>query len=72
MMVVCGQFLIDDFVEEVEKRNCLKFLFFWLEVKIYDGFEELVIYNVFVKIYIDVNNNLERFLRFVFWYSQIK
>lgn len=63
IMVVRGQFFIDELVVEVEKRNRFKLLFFWLEFWIQEGCKEFVIYNVLVKIYIDSNNSFECFLR---------
>lgn len=69
MMAVRGQFSTDELVEEVEKRNRLKLLLPWLEAKIHDGSEEPATHNALAKIYIDANNNPERFLRLVkcFW-----
>lgn len=63
MMAVRGQFSTDELVEEVEKRNRLKLLLPWLEAKIHDGTEEPATHNALAKIYIDANNNPERFLR---------
>lgn len=65
MMAVRGQFSTDDLVEEVEKRNRLKLLLPWLEAKIHDGSEEPATHNALAKIYIDANNNPERFLKLV-------
>ena len=65
MMAVRGQFSTDELVEEVEKRNRLKLLLPWLEAKIHDGSEEPATHNALAKIYIDANNNPERFLRLV-------
>lgn len=69
MMAVRGQFSTDELVEEVEKRNRLKLLLPWLEAKIHDGSEEPATHNALAKIYIDANNNPERFLRFVFVFN---
>lgn len=70
MMAVRGQFSTDELVEEVEKRNRLKLLLPWLEAKIHDGSEEPATHNALAKIYIDANNNPERFLRLVHvWYG---
>jgi clathrin heavy chain len=63
IMSVKGQFSTDELVAEVEKRNRLKLLLPWLESKIHDGSEEPATHNALAKIYIDANNNPERFLR---------
>lgn len=58
-----GQFSTDELVEEVEKRNRLKLLLPWLEARIHEGSVEPATHNALAKIYIDANNNPERFLR---------
>jgi clathrin heavy chain len=63
IMSVRGQFTTDELVAEVEKRNRLKLLLPWLESRIHDGSEEPATHNALAKIYIDANNNPERFLR---------
>ncbi|CAG0919676.1 unnamed protein product [Notodromas monacha] len=63
MAVVRGQFSTDELVEEVEKRNRLKLLLPWLEARVHDGCAEPATHNALAKIYIDANNNPERFLR---------
>ncbi|KAK2163986.1 hypothetical protein LSH36_71g06004 [Paralvinella palmiformis] len=63
IMVVRGQFNTDELVEEVEKRNRLKLLLPWLETRIHEGCVEPATHNALAKIYIDSNNNPERFLR---------
>jgi clathrin heavy chain len=63
IMVVRGQFSTDELVEEVEKRNRLKLLLPWLETRIHEGINEPATHNALAKIYIDSNNNPERFLR---------
>ncbi|XP_033627674.1 clathrin heavy chain 1 [Asterias rubens] len=63
IMVVRGQFSTDELVEEVEKRNRLKLLLPWLETRIHEGSVEPATHNALAKIYIDSNNNPERFLR---------
>jgi len=63
IMVVRGQFSTDELVEEVEKRNRLKLLLPWLESRIHEGINEPATHNALAKIYIDSNNNPERFLR---------
>ncbi|RWS28918.1 clathrin heavy chain 1-like protein [Leptotrombidium deliense] len=63
IMVVKGQFSTDELVEEVEKRNRLKLLLPWLEMRIHDGCTESATHNALAKIYIDSNNNPERFLK---------
>ncbi|XP_043910827.1 clathrin heavy chain 1 [Protopterus annectens] len=63
ILVVRGQFSTDELVAEVEKRNRLKLLLPWLESRIHEGCEEPATHNALAKIYIDSNNNPERFLR---------
>ncbi len=65
MAVVRGQFSTDELVEEVEKRNRLKLLLPWLESRVHEGTTEPATHNALAKIYIDANNNPERFLRLV-------
>ena len=43
----------------------LKLLLPWLETKIQEGVEEPATHNALAKIYIDSNNNPERFLRYL-------
>lgn len=63
IIVVRGQFSTDELVEEVEKRNRLKLILPWLEARIHEGITESATHNALAKIYIDSNNNPERFLR---------
>ncbi|XP_025089563.1 clathrin heavy chain 1 [Pomacea canaliculata] len=63
ILVVRGQFSTDELVEEVEKRNRLKLLLPWLETRVHEGVTEPATHNALAKIYIDSNNNPERFLR---------
>ncbi|PAA80763.1 hypothetical protein BOX15_Mlig023734g1 [Macrostomum lignano] len=63
ILVVRGQFSTDELVAEVEKRNRLKLLLPWLEHRVHEGSEEPATHNALAKIYIDANNNPERFLR---------
>jgi len=63
ILSVKGQFSTDELVAEVEKRNRLKLLLPWLESRIHEGSEEPATHNALAKIYIDANNNPERFLR---------
>ncbi|XP_072538117.1 clathrin heavy chain 1 isoform X5 [Salminus brasiliensis] len=63
IMAVRGDFSTDLLVEEVEKRNRLKLLSTWLEARTQEGSEEPATHNALAKIYIDSNNNPERFLR---------
>ena len=50
-------------MEEVEKRNRLKLIMPWLESRVHEGSVEPATHNALAKIYIDGNNNAERFLR---------
>lgn len=66
ILSVKGQFSTDELVAECEKRNRLKLLLPWLESRIHEGSEEPATHNALAKIYIDSNNNPERFLRYSF------
>ncbi|KAK5160261.1 hypothetical protein LTR04_004655 [Oleoguttula sp. CCFEE 6159] len=54
---------IDDLVSEVESRNRLKLLLPFLEATLAAGNQQQAVYNALAKIYIDSNNNPEKFLR---------
>ena len=62
ILVVRGQFNTDELVEEVEKRNRLKLILPWLESRVHKGSVEPATHSAIAKIYIDSNNNDERFL----------
>ena len=53
---------IDDLVQEVESRNRLKILLPFLETTLQSGNQQQAVYNALAKIYIDSNNNPEKFL----------
>merc|ERR1712106_779403 len=63
ILVVRGQFNTDELLEEVEKRNRLKLILPWLESRVHEGSVEPATHNAIAKIYIDSNNNAERFLK---------
>lgn len=54
---------IDDLVSEVETRNRLKLLLPFLENTLASGNQQQAVYNALAKIYIDSNNNPEKFLK---------
>lgn len=54
---------IDELVNEVETRNRLKLLLPFLEATLNAGNQQPAVYNALAKIYIDSNNNPEKFLR---------
>jgi clathrin heavy chain len=54
---------IDELVAEVESRNRLKLLLPFLEQTLASGNQQQAVYNALAKIYIDSNNNPERFLK---------
>ncbi|KAF8543541.1 armadillo-type protein [Trichophaea hybrida] len=54
---------VDELVAEVEKRNRLKMLLPFLESMLNAGNEQPAVYNALAKIYIDSNNNPEKFLK---------
>eukprot|EP00043_Microstomoeca_roanoka_P006604 m.64179 g.64179 ORF g.64179 m.64179 type:complete len:1667 (-) comp13482_c1_seq1:229-5229(-) len=61
--VVRGDFSTDELVAETESRNRLKLLLPWLESRVHEGINESATHNALAKIYIDANNNADRFLR---------
>ena len=54
---------IDELVAEVETRNRLKILLPFLEAMLAAGNQQQAVYNALAKIYIDSNNNPEKFLK---------
>ncbi|TKR78217.1 hypothetical protein L596_019061 [Steinernema carpocapsae] len=58
-----GKFDIDELVKEVENRNRLKILAPWLETRVQEGHTDPATHNAIAKIYIDSNNNPDRFLK---------
>ncbi len=54
---------IDELVQEVETRNRLKILLPFLEATLAAGNQQQAIHNALAKIYIDSNNNPEKFLK---------
>jgi clathrin heavy chain len=54
---------IDELVAEVESRNRLKLLLPYLEQTLAAGNQQQAVYNALAKIYIDSNNNPEKFLK---------
>ncbi|KAG1779650.1 glycosyltransferase family 20-domain-containing protein [Suillus placidus] len=60
---VTGDFLIDELVNEVEQRNCLKLILPWLEARVQSGSQDSAVFNAMAKIFIDSNNNPESFLK---------
>ena len=54
---------IDELVSEVESRNRLKLLLPFLEATLQSGNQQQAVYNALAKIYIDSNNNPEKFLQ---------
>jgi len=58
-----GQVPVAPLVAEVEKRNRLKLLLPFLEKTIAQGVADQAVYDAIAKVYIDSNNNPERFLK---------
>lgn len=54
---------IDELVHEVETRNRLKLLLPFLEATLAAGNQQQAVFNALAKIYIDSNNNPEKFLK---------
>jgi clathrin heavy chain len=63
LMSVQGQVPVDELVAEVERRNRLKLLLPFLENALNTGSQDPAVYNALAKIYIDSNNNPEKFLK---------
>ena len=63
LMSVTGSVPVDQLVEEVEKRNRLKLILPWLELRVQENSQDPAVYNALAKIYIDSNNNPEVFLK---------
>ncbi len=60
---VVGKVPIGELCNEVEKRNRLKILLPFLEASLQSGVTDNAIYDTLAKIYIDSNNNPEKFLK---------
>ncbi len=60
---VLGQVPIAELTAEVEKRNRLKLLLPFLEATLNAGSQDQAVFNTLAKIYIDSNNNPEKFLK---------
>lgn len=63
LMSVIGQVPVGNLVAEVERRNRLKMLLPFLEMTLSQGSQDREVYNALAKIYIDSNNNPEKFLK---------
>ncbi|KAF9165116.1 hypothetical protein BGX20_000714 [Mortierella sp. AD010] len=63
LMSVRGDMPVAELVDQTEKRNRLKLLLPWLELKVNEGSQDPEVYNAIAKIYIDSNNNPEPFLK---------
>ena len=61
-MSVTGSIPVDKLIEEIEKRNRLSIILPWLEKKTQERSTDRHIYNALGKIYVDSNNNSEKFL----------
>lgn len=60
---VLGQVPIAELTAEFEKRNRLKLLLPFLEATLSSGVQDRAVFNTLAKIYIDSNNNPEKFLK---------
>lgn len=60
---VIGQVPVAELCDEVEKRNRLKILLPFLEATLASGSTDKAVYDTLAKIYIDSNNNPEKFLK---------
>lgn len=71
VLVVKGEFDTAELVEECVKRNRLKLLLPWLEQRIHDGIQEPATHNALAMIYIDSNQNPERYLKENAYYDSV-
>ncbi|KAI9208250.1 uncharacterized protein BJ171DRAFT_490747 [Polychytrium aggregatum] len=71
LLSVTGVFPVDELVAECEKRNRLKLMLQWLEMKAKEGSTDVHVYNAIAKIYIDTNNNAEYFLQNNTFYNPV-
>ncbi|KAK9476898.1 hypothetical protein V1514DRAFT_335500 [Lipomyces japonicus] len=60
---IAGKVPIEELVHEVEQRNRLKLILPFLESAQQAGSQDTALYNALAKIYIDSNNNPEKFLK---------
>jgi len=63
LMSITGVFPVNELVEQVEARNRLKLILPWLESRIQAGSQDPALYNAMAKIFIESNNNPEKFLK---------
>jgi clathrin heavy chain len=63
LMSITGVFPVNELVEQVEARNRLKLILPWLESRIQGGSQDPALYNAMAKIFIESNNNPEKFLK---------
>lgn len=49
-------------MSEVEQRNRLKLILPWLEAHVGSSTQDVAVFNAIAKVYINSNNNLEKFL----------
>ncbi|RCI04960.1 hypothetical protein CU098_004297 [Rhizopus stolonifer] len=63
LLSVQGDIPVDKLCAEVEKKNRLKLLLPWLNLRVTAGSTDPEVYNALAKIYIDTNNNPEPFLK---------
>jgi clathrin heavy chain len=63
LMSITGTFPVNELVEQVEARNRLKLILPWLESRIQGGSQDPALYNAMAKIFIESNNNPEKFLK---------
>ncbi|QPG75907.1 Clathrin heavy chain [Brettanomyces nanus] len=63
LLSVVGRVPIGELCDEVEKRNRLKILLPFLEASLQQGVTDGAVYDTLAKIYIDSNNNPEKFLK---------
>lgn len=50
-------------IQELEKRNQLKLILPWLESRVNEGSQDVMVHSAIAKVYVDTNNNPEHFLK---------
>jgi clathrin heavy chain len=60
---VTGPFPVEELVREVEERNRLKLILPFVEARVTAGDQDPALFNTMAKIFVDSNNNPEKFLK---------
>jgi clathrin heavy chain len=60
---VTGPFPVEELVKEVEERNRIKLILPFVEARVTAGDQDPALFNTMAKIFVDSNNNPEKFLK---------